>query len=70
MIEKYNQEKELEAIRSYRIPLLKEADYLVNFALDKGRNIEPFRAYRQELRDITKQYSYFSEVVWPEKPTL
>ncbi|WP_318438158.1 phage tail assembly chaperone [Photobacterium leiognathi] len=70
IIEKYNQEKELEAIRAYRIPLLKEADYLINLALDKGLNVVPFRAYRQALRDITKQYSSLSEVVWPEKPTL
>ena len=65
----YQAEKELEKIRAYRAPLLIEADHLVNIALDKGLDMEPARAYRQALRDITDQYQVFADVVWPTMPT-
>lgn len=65
----YQAEKELEKIRAYRAPLLIEADHLVNIALDKGLDIEPARAYRQALRDITVENQVFADVEWPIMPT-
>jgi len=69
-LEAHQTKKELDKIRVYRDPLLVDADYSVNIALDKGISIESLRAYRQALRDITDNYQVFSDVVWPEKPTL
>ncbi|MFT5879564.1 MAG: hypothetical protein ACI86X_000668 [Moritella sp.] len=58
-----------EVIRVQRAPLLLEADHLVATALDCGLDTQPFRAYRQALRDITKIDSAES-VQWPTKPQL
>ena len=60
----------LQALRAAREALLPEADYLVNIALDNEMDITPFRAYRQQLRDITKHYQSLDDVVWPEKPAI
>lgn len=65
-----NKKSELEAIRNYRVPLLIEADQLVNIALDKGGDMTLYREYRQKLRDVTKEYDTFETVIWPTKPTL
>ncbi|NRF16319.1 phage tail assembly chaperone [Vibrio coralliilyticus] len=60
----------LEQLREARKPLLAEADYLVNLALDNGVDIAPFRQYRQQLRDITQTHNTLKDVVWPQKPSL
>ncbi len=65
-----NKKSEREAIRNYRVPLLIEADHLVNIALDKGEDMTLFREYRQKLRDVTKEYDMLDTVIWPTKPTL
>ncbi len=70
VITDHNSAKELDAIRAYRAPLLIEADYLVNIALDNGVDIAPYRQYRQQLRDITQTYQTLKDVVWPQKPSL
>lgn len=69
-ISDHNNEKELQAIRERRSPLLIEADHLVNIALDNGVDIAPYRQYRQQLRDITQTYTTLKDVVWPQKPSL
>ncbi|WP_342390354.1 phage tail assembly chaperone [Photobacterium sp. SP02] len=63
-------ETELEKIRVHRAPLLVEADYLVNIALDNNLDIAPFRDYRQKLRDLTDIYQKYEDVIWPEKPSV
>ena len=60
----------LNLVREMREPLLIEADYLVNVALDNNVDITPFRQYRQALRDITQTYTNLDDVVWPQKPSL
>jgi hypothetical protein len=60
----------LDELRTKRKPLLIEADYLVNVALDNDVDIAPFRQYRQALRDVTDNFQTLSSVVWPTKPQL
>lgn len=60
-------EQAAEAARTARIPLLTEADVLVNIAEDNGQDSSAARAYRQALRDVTKQ-AKFPTVTWPAKP--
>lgn len=55
-------------IRAQRVPLLAEADALVNKAEDVGVDPAPARAYRQALRDVTKQKGFPTKVVWPKVP--
>jgi len=50
--------------------LLSKADRLVNQALDLSLDVAPFRAYRQELRDIPQNFQNPDDVVWPQKPTI
>ncbi|MCC8380056.1 phage tail assembly chaperone [Xenorhabdus sp. PB30.3] len=61
-------EIELNKIRLHRESLLAEADHLVNTALDQQLDIAPYRDYRQKLRNITNEYQFLSDVMWPEKP--
>lgn len=65
IFDKYQNEVGLSEIRKVRQPLLVEADYLVNIALDNGFDIAPYRQYRQQLRDITTNYQNLEDVVWP-----
>lgn len=56
-------------IRDKRNTLLTSTDYLIqpDYPIsDIDR--EAVKAYRQALRDITKQAGFPREVVWPEKP--
>ncbi|BDU46906.1 phage tail assembly chaperone [Vibrio nigripulchritudo] len=53
-----------------RDQLIREADYLVNAALDQGIDATPFRQYRQALRDIPQTFTNPDEVVWYQKPSL
>lgn len=59
-----------ESVKGVRKTLLKEADELVNTALDKGSDVVPFRHYRQALRDIPQTFTNPEDVVWPQKPSL
>ncbi|WP_411393249.1 phage tail assembly chaperone [Vibrio lentus] len=49
---------------------MKDADDLINMALDLGTDATAFRQYRQALRDIPQTYSNPEDVVWPQKPSL
>lgn len=58
-------------IRSKRDGLLANTDYLIqpDYPIsDEARNV--VKAYRQALRDITKQDGFPKDVVWPEKPEV
>ncbi len=57
-------------VRKAREQLFKEADDLINMALDLGTDASAFRQYRQALRDIPQTYSNPEDVVWPQKPSL
>ncbi|QUM91214.1 hypothetical protein HWV03_21830 [Moritella sp. 36] len=59
-----------DSVKSVRSTLCKEADILVNTALDKGVDATPFRQYRQALRDIPQTFSDPEAVTWPVKPSL
>ncbi|TOP71798.1 hypothetical protein CGH11_12810 [Vibrio parahaemolyticus] len=50
--------------------LLKEADNLVNVALDNNIDPAPFRAYRQQLRDIPQSNQDPYAINWPQKPEI
>lgn len=63
--EKPNRQK--DALRSTRKPLLQEADYKINTLVDNGGDASAWRKYRQELRDITKAEDLDS-VTFPTKP--
>ena len=56
-------------VRSTRNRMLTDTDYLVNpdYPISDADR-EAVKAYRQALRDITKQDGFPLEVVWPEKP--
>lgn len=56
------------SVREQRDRLLAESDWVSARALDTGAPApEDWLAYRQALRDITKQRNPF-QVVWPTKP--
>lgn len=57
-------------VRKARESLLKDADDLINIAIDNGVDVTPFRQYRQALRDIPQTYTNPEDVVWPQKPSL
>ncbi|GAD74535.1 phage tail assembly chaperone [Vibrio azureus] len=69
-IEQYEQQQELKKTRHHRQHLLIQADHLVNQAMDRELDPEPFRTYRQQLRDITQPFKPYSEIEWPDKPVL
>ena len=54
-----------------RNTLLKESDlYMVDdYPISKEKK-EEMKAYRQSLRDITKQKSFPDDIVWPKKPEV
>jgi hypothetical protein len=68
IIENYVYEPSLGEIRALRRPLLEEADWRFNKAIDEDNLelVEAIKKYRTELRDITLQDR--SQLVWPEKP--
>lgn len=51
--------------------LLNESDYLMmsDYPITDAQR-EEIKAYRQALRDITKQSGFPENVVWPEKPGI
>lgn len=58
-------------IRDRRNDLLTETDYLMqpDYPISEETRTA-LKAYRQALRDITKQDGFPKEVVWPEKPDV
>ena len=58
-------------IRDRRNDLLTETDYLMqpDYPISEETRTA-LKAYRQALRDITKQDGFPKEVVWPEKPDI
>ena len=58
-----------EALREERNKKLAETDWEIVRHKELGTNIpSALKTYRQELRDITKDYKSLNDVVWPEKP--
>ena len=61
--------RQLELIRSQRVPLLEEADYEINKLFDSGGDTTYWKKYRQELRDVTKSNADPFKITFPGKPT-
>ena len=62
-------ELKLDVLRLERNAKLAETDWLIVMHKEKGTNIPAaWKTYRQELRDITNDYTSLDDVVWPEKP--
>ena len=59
----------MKSLRERRNQLLSETDWtrMDDNGLDEESR-EIWAIYRQELRDITEQYSSLDDVVWPETP--
>lgn len=56
-------------VRAQRDRLLAESDWVIIKATETGQPVPPeWLAYRQALRDITKQEGFPYAVVWPVKP--
>lgn len=60
-----------DRIRRDRDEKLKETDFFVmpDYPSDP-KDLEEVKAYRQALRDITKQSGFPKEVTWPELPSV
>lgn len=60
-----------ERIRRDRDEKLKETDFFVmpDYPSD-SKDLEEVKAYRQALRDITKQSGFPRDVTWPELPSV
>lgn len=58
-------------VRSLRNALLAKTDYLVmpDYPIG-GAELNEVKAYRQELRDISKQKDFPNDVTYPEKPSF
>lgn len=54
--------------RGIRNNLLTACDFTQ--VMDFQGDVDAWAKYRQDLRDITKQEKFPSEIVWPEKPSL
>ncbi len=57
--------EKLDELRVERNKKLAETDF---YALSDVTMSSEMSTYRQALRDITKDYTSLSDVVWPEKP--
>jgi hypothetical protein len=57
-----------EEARKLRVPLLAAADDAINIAVDNGHDATALRAYRQQLRDVTKQAGFPGSFTWPAMP--
>lgn len=65
------EEQLAEQARAKRDRLLKQSDYYVMPDYPSTADgLEVVKAYRQTLRDITKQTSFPFEVIYPEKPSV
>lgn len=64
--QKPNAEKKLEYLRAKRNSLLIETDWWASSDLTIT---DEQKKYRQDLRDITKNYNSLEDVTWPTKPS-
>ena len=65
------QEQLARQVRFQRDRLLSSSDYYVMPDYPSTEDgLAEVKAYRQALRDITKQVSFPSEIVWPEVPSV
>lgn len=65
------QEQLEQQVRLVRDRLLSDCDYYVMPDYPSAEEgLAEVKAYRQALRDITKQEGFPTEVVWPEKPEI
>ena len=69
MVEEPSAEELAKQARMKRDNLLARCDYYVmpDYPSTEG-GLAEVKAYRQALRDITKQEGFPSEIVWPVKP--
>lgn len=56
------------SIRTKRDRLLADCDWMFSLIDRPVTNREAWVAYRQELRDITKQAGFPDDVIWPTPP--
>ena len=61
-------ERQKDAIRGFREPLLKEADIEIWKLEDSGGDTTAWRKYRQALRDMTDQDD-LANPIYPTKPS-
>tara|TARA_B000000557_G_scaffold258255_1_gene252465 strand:+ start:1418 stop:1756 length:339 start_codon:yes stop_codon:yes gene_type:complete len=57
----------LNELRGKRDELLKETDWVGGTDVPQSLK-DTWETYRQQLRDITSNYTSLDDVVWPEKP--
>lgn len=57
---------EIVIIKEIRNKLLSETDWI--FCSDINIDIEPWKKYRQELRDVPQQAEFPNKIIWPKKP--
>ncbi len=59
----------LRKLREARNIKLLETDWIVTKSIETGQPIpQEWLTYRQELRDITENYTSLNDVIWPNKP--
>lgn len=59
----------IRAVRNERMALLARTDWVVTRATETGQSVpSAYVAYRQALRDITKQPGFPWEINWPDAP--
>lgn len=68
LIELHTSASLIDAIREMREPLLAEADWRFNKAVDNNdqQMVDAIKLYRNQLRDITTQE--LNNLIWPNKP--
>ena len=68
LIESYVDPIYVEDVRKMREPLLEEADWRFNKAVDNNdqQMVDAIKVYRNQLRDMTTQD--LSNLLWPTKP--
>jgi hypothetical protein len=68
LIESYVDPIHIEDVKKMREPLLEEADWRFNKAVDNDEQdmVNAIKLYRNQLRDMTKQE--LNNLIWPNKP--
>jgi hypothetical protein len=68
LMESYVDPIYIEDVRKMREPLLEEADWRFNKAVDSDdqQMVDAIKLYRNQLRDMTKQE--LNNLIWPNKP--
>jgi hypothetical protein len=68
LMESYVDPVYIEDVRKMREPLLEEADWRFNKAVDNDEQdmVNAIKLYRNQLRDMTKQE--LNNLIWPNKP--